>query len=153
MADSNFDRLAISIKRYIDDKTKNSSSQPIDMSQYVKKKELSTVAISGSYLDLTDLPVINGEGTITKKELDQIINTLNARIDEIQAEIDFIKEHCHCGGESDKSTKISLEYNDGGSEDHIIKGLVYQFADDSTETEADNALTLGYDDDSLEEIG
>lgn len=73
MADTNFDRLAISIKRYIDDKTKNSSSSPVDMSQYVKKRELSSVATSGSYLDLSDLPVITGGGSISKEELQKLL--------------------------------------------------------------------------------
>lgn len=73
MADTNFDRLAVSIKKYIDDKTKNSSSSPVDMSQYVKKRELSSVATSGSYLDLSDLPVITGGGSISKDELQKLL--------------------------------------------------------------------------------
>ena len=36
MADTNFDRLAVSIKRYIDDKTKNSSSSPVDIFSFGK---------------------------------------------------------------------------------------------------------------------
>lgn len=72
MSDTNFDRLAVSIKRYIDDKTKNSSSSPVDMSQYVKKRELSSVATSGSYLDLSDLPIITDGGSISKEELQKL---------------------------------------------------------------------------------
>ena len=78
MADTNFDRLAVSIKKYIDDKTKNSSSSSVDMSQYVKKRELSTVATSGSYLDLSDLPVITGGGSISKDELQKLLATSKA---------------------------------------------------------------------------
>lgn len=311
MADTNFDRLAVSIKRYIDDKTKNSSSSPVDMSQYVKKRELSSVATSGSYLDLSDLPVITGGGSISKDELEKLLannkasnsdvsdiikdiynvtispgtiysgyvdlnqldvvmeaikkyigtrsgggngsssggsiiadgsvsliyyapnkddlNTLNtkyniingnkafvnsessyyyyyngkwhkdnvfvqqatppedttkiwipttdsytyqskdislsalkstidaiySRMDAMQAEIDYLKEHGGGGGGTTPSTtnKISLEYDDDTSENPTIKGLIYGFEDDSTETETDDKIILEYDDGSSQEVG
>lgn len=306
MADTNFDRLAISIKRYIDDKTKNSSSSPVDMSQYVKKRELSSVATSGSYLDLSDLPVITGGGSISKDELQKLLanskasnndisniikdiynvtitpgttysgyidlnqldavmeaikkyvgtggsggsgggsiiadgsvsliyyaknkddlNTLNtkynimngnkafvnsessyyryyngkwykdnvfvqqatppedttkiwipttdsyvyqskdislsalkstidsiySKIDAMQAEIDYLKEHGGGGGSTPTTNKISLGYDDDSSEKLAIKGLTYVFEDDSTETESNNKITLEYDDGTTQEIG
>lgn len=306
MADTNFDRLAVSIKRYIDDKTKNSSSSPVDMSQYVKKRELSSVATSGSYLDLSDLPIITGGGSISKDELEKLLasskasntdisniikdiynvtitpgttysgyidlnqldavmeaikkyvgtggsggssggsiiadgsvsliyyapnkddlNTLNSkyniingnkafvnsessyycyyngkwskdnvfvqqatppedttkiwipttdsytyqskdislsalkstidaiysRMDAMQAEIDYLKEHGGGGTTPSTTNKIPLVYDDDTSEKLAIKGLIYGFEDDSTETETDNTITLEYDDGSTQELG
>ena len=306
MADTNFDRLAVSIKRYIDDKTKNSSSSPVDMSQYVKKRELSSVATSGSYLDLSDLPINTGGGSISKDELEKLLasskasntdisniikdiynvtitpgttysgyidlnqldavmeaikkyvgtggsggssggsiiadgsvsliyyaankddlNTLNtkyniingnkafvnsessyycyyngkwskdnvfvqqatppedttkiwipttdsyvyqskdislsalkstidaiySRMDAMQAEIDYLKEHGGGGTTPSTTNKIPLVYDDDSSEKLAIKGLVYGFEDDSTETETDNTITLEYDDGSTQEVG
>lgn len=304
MADTNFDRLAVSIKRYIDDKTKNSSSSPVDMSQYVKKRELSSVATSGSYLDLSDLPINTGGGSISKDDLEKLLasskasntdisniikdiynvtitpgttysgyidlnqldavmeaikkyvgtggsggssgggiiadgsvsliyyapnkddlNTLNSkyniingnkafvnsessyyyyyngkwskdnvfvqqatppedttkiwipttdsytyqskdislsalkstidaiysRMDAMQAEIDYLKEHG--GGGTTTINKIPFVYDDDTSEKLAIKGLIYGFEDDSTETETDNTITLEYDDGSTQELG
>lgn len=307
MADTNFDRLAVSIKRYIDDKTKNSSSSPVDMSQYVKKRELSSVATSGSYLDLSDLPINTGGGSISKDELEKLLasskasntdisniikdiynvtitpgttysgyidlnqldavmeaikkyvgtggsggsssggsiiadgsvsliyyapnkddlNTLNSkyniingnkafvnsessyycyyngkwskdnvfvqqatppedttkiwipttdsytyqskdislsalkstidaiysRMDAMQAEIDYLKEHGGGGTTPSTTNKIPLVYDDDTSEKLAIKGLIYGFEDDSTETETDNTITLEYDDGSTQELG
>lgn len=194
MANTNFDRLATSIKKYVDDKTKNSSSS-VDMSQYVKKKELSSVATSGSYLDLSDLPITT---TISKAELEKLlannkasnndvsniikdlynvtitpgtiysgyidlnqldaimeaikmyIDTINSRMDSMQAEIDYIKKNCSCIEGS--TAKISLVYDDNNSENVAIKGLVYTFEDNSTETGTNNKMTVGYDDGTSEEV-
>lgn len=306
MADTNFDKLAVSIKRYIDDKTKNSSSSPVDMSQYVKKRELSSVATSGSYLDLSDLPVITGGGSISKDELQKLLannkasntdvsniikdiynvtitpgtaysgyidlnqldavmeaikkyvgtgssggssgggiiadgsvsliyyapnkddlNALNtkyniingnkafvnsessyycyyngkwhkdnvfvqqatppedttkiwipttdsytyqskdislsalkstidsiySRMDAMQAEIDYLKEHGGGGGSTPTVNKISLGYDDDSSEKITIKGLAYVFEDDSSETESNNKITLEFDDGTTQEVG
>lgn len=306
MADTNFDRLAVSIKKYIDDKTKNSSSSSVDMSQYVKKRELSTVATSGSYLDLSDLPIITGGGSISKDELEKLLATSKAsnsdvsniikdiynvtitpgtiysgyidlnqldavmeaikkyvgtggsggsggggiiadgsvsliyyattkddldilnskynivngnkafvnneasyyqyyngkwykdnvfvqqatppkdttkiwipttdsyvyqskdislsalkstidsifsRLDAMQAEIDYLKEHGGGGTTPSTKSKLPLGYDDNTSENATIKGLGYIFEDDSTETEANDKITLEYDDGTTQEVG
>lgn len=199
MADTNFDRLAVSIKKYIDDKTKNSSSSPVDMNQYVKKRELSTVATSGSYLDLINLPAT---GAISKDEFEKLlannkasnndisniikdmcnvtitpgtiysgyidlnqlyavmeamkiyVDSIYAKMEIMEAEIDYIKKHCSCiGGGTTTTNKIPLVYDDDTLENVPIKGLIYEFEDSSTETETNDKITLEYGDGTAQEVG
>lgn len=58
MADNiNFQKLVQSIKSYVEKMLKGKSNSDHSHDEYVKKTDLSNVALSGSYLDLEDLPL------------------------------------------------------------------------------------------------
>lgn len=56
MVDSNFEKMIKSLQNFCSDLTKKKSDIDHEHNDYVKREELSTVALTGSYLDLQNKP-------------------------------------------------------------------------------------------------
>lgn len=75
MTNSNFEKIIKSIQNFYNDLLNKKSDVDHDHESYIKKSEIATVALTGSYLDLTNKPTDSINGA-TDEEVKSEINSI-----------------------------------------------------------------------------